>query len=638
MRDFLIRYFIPATLVAIPLGALIAIVGLGQFSLDLQPWRLPAWFWYYRHNGFVLGWLLKGVGGVYMATVLVGLFLKFGRQDDLHGAARWASANEAKKAGLSEKHGIILGRNGGGFIQFGGTEHVLLEAPTRSGKGVGVVIPNLLTWADSVVILDIKQENWEKSAGWRAKLGHTVLLFDPFDQKGRTARYNPFAHIDRNDPVAIIDELQKIANMLWPPPANGESFWMDSARTAFIGVAAYIAQTPQLPFTMGEVYRNFSAGDAKARFPAIIAQRAASGKPLSPPSISAINDWISSAPNTFTGIRQSVSAKINAWINPYVDAATSESDFDFREFRTKPFSLYLGVSPDNLERMADIYNLLFQQLIDLNVRELPDEKAGKHPLKLLLLLDEFARLGRATVIASGFSFVAGYGIRLLPVIQSRSQLREVYGPDVTAEIVQNCGVELVFTPKDINVAKEISERLGNYTFAARSKSRQIWDAWAGSVSVSDQRRALMLPQELLLLPQEELIVLRNGIPPLKGKKLRYYAEKWFSKASAVPPPLITSRPLDSTAAEKSLAVIAHAEARPMTDKEALSGLDASRLLAPPIADLPEDGDPANAQALWDFMGVEAPVMPALSKVAAQPAAKPSPRKRGDPVGQLGFLK
>lgn len=334
-RRDLIVYGLFAVVVVFLLGGLVAIIGMGQFRTDLNLAKMPQYFWFYRHNPFVMGWLAKGVGGVAAAGGLIAAMIYINRKDALHGAARWARHSEAKAAGLMDREGLLLGKSGNGFVQFGGTEHVLLEAPTRAGKGVGVVIPNLLTWADSVVVLDVKQENWEKSAGWRKSLGHQVLLFDPLDPQGRTCRFNPFSHINRSDPVEVIDELQKIAAMLWPPPANGESFWMDSARTAFIGVAAYIAATPVLPFTMGEVYRNFSAGDAKERFPKIIKERQAQRNPLSEACISALNDWISSSANTFTGIRQSVSAKINLWINPYVDAATSESDFDLREFRSR---------------------------------------------------------------------------------------------------------------------------------------------------------------------------------------------------------------------------------------------------------------------------------------------------------------
>ena len=526
-------------------GGLIAVAAMGQFRTDINPLKLPEYFWFYRDNGFVMGWLLKGMAG---ATVMLGLgaLILSKRPRKLHGEARWARQGEVRNAGLLDPKGIILGRQGQRYLRFGGSEHVLLEAPTRSGKGVGVVIPNLLEWPDSVVVLDVKQENWEKTAGYRKSMGHKVLLFDPLDVEGRTARFNPLAYINRADEVEVINELQKMAAMLFPPPANGESFWADSARTAFIGVAAYVAATPERPFTFGEIYRQITTGDPQKRFPEIMRKRAEGSNPLSGPCISALTDWTASSDNTFTGIRQSVTAKLNLWLNPYVDAATSESDFDFRDFRNDRISLYLGVSPDNIERVSDLYNLLFQQLIDLNVRELPSQR--RNNIQLLLLLDEFARLGRASVIASGFSYVAGYGIRLVPVIQSRSQLRDVYGRDVTDEIVANCGAEIIFTPKELQVAKEVSERLGYETVKSRSYShKEMEGGFNRSVSISDQRRALMLPQELLLLPAHELIILRSGIPPVKGRRIRYYEDKRLVSRTIHLVPNVEPRPVDRSA-------------------------------------------------------------------------------------------
>jgi type IV secretion system protein VirD4 len=170
--------------------------------------------------------------------------------------------------------------------------------------------------------------------------------------------------------------------------------------------------------------------------------------------------------------------QINLWLNPYVDAATAESDFDLRSFREERISLYLGVSPDDLDRVAPIYNLLFQQLIDLNVRELPS--GDRHQVRLLLLLDEFPRLGRASVIANGFSYVAGYGIRLLPVIQNGAQLENVYGPKVATEIEANCGVQMVMRPATTADAREISKGLAPTPFA-RSRSMGTWGRGGGSV-------------------------------------------------------------------------------------------------------------------------------------------------------------
>jgi len=533
--------------------------------LSMQtPWaKVPGALWSMKSMPIVWQPFLLGFA-ISFALCLVGVFASMFTAQKLHGEARWARFGEVKDARLLESAGIILGRFNARFLRFGGTEHVMLEAPTRAGKGVGVVIPNLLSWPDSVVVLDVKQENWDLTSGYRARqLRQKTLLFNPLDGEGRTCRYNPLGHINRRDPVEIINELQKIGAMLFPLPLTGDNFWAESARTAFLGVSAYVAATVDdgedaLPFTIGEVYRQFAAGDARRRFPKIIKQREQAGKPLSGACISALRDWISSSDNTFTSIRQSVTAKINLWLNPYVDAATAESDFDLRQFRDKRISLYLGVSPDDLERVAPIYNLLFQQLIDLNVRELPS--ADRHNVRLLLLLDEFTRLGRASVIASGFSYVAGYGIRLLPVIQNFSQLDHIYGDKVAKEISANCGVQIVMRPKEINDAKNVSERLGTYTFRAKSRSFGAWGRGGGSVSESDQRRALLLPQELLLLPEKDLIVLRSGIPPVYGKKIRYYQEKdMLALTNLQAPAMPTIRP-DPSVPARSLRVITAAEA------------------------------------------------------------------------------
>ena len=400
---------------------------------------------------------------------------------------------------------------------------------------MGIVIPNLLSWAGSTVVLDVKRENYEATAGFRAKHGQAVFLFNPTDPEGRTARYNPLAYIDRTDADQAIIELQKIATMLFVPPERGEPFWTDSARTAFVGVGAYLAQS-DAPFTIGAIYRLMTTGDTRGYFRKLLDDP---GLSLSTGCRNALADFTSGADNTFAGIVQTITSKLSLWLNPRVDAATEESDFDLRELRMRPMSVYLGVSPDELDRVAPLYNLLFQQLIDLNVRDLPDIST---PIKVLVLLDEFARLGRAQVIASAFSYVAGYGIRLLPVIQSRSQLRAVYGEHVADEIVSNCGVEVAFTPKELRVANELSERIGYIGQEAVTRSLTIHGILANrSKSMSDHRRALLLPQELMQFPADELLLMRGGIPPIRGDKIRYFADNHFTRR-VVPAPIVAPIP------------------------------------------------------------------------------------------------
>lgn len=577
----------PGAIVFLALIGLVVSAAIGAVAVLFKahllsghtPWRrVPGALWALKaypivYKPFFIGF---AIGLVLTALTIVSTLF---RRQKLHGEARWARPGEVRKGKLLGDAGIVLGKFGSKVMRFDGSEHVLLEAPTRAGKGVGVIIPNLLDWPDSLVVLDVKQENWDNTAGYRLKeLGQRVVLFNPLDAKGGTARYNPLSYINRQDPVEVINELQKIGQMLFPDPVSGENFWAESARTAFLGVAAYVAATVDdgkdaLPFTMGEVYRQFAAGDAAKRFPKIIDMRERAGKPLSGGCVSALRDFTSASPNTFTSIRQSVTAKINAWLNPYVDAATSESDFDLSEFRDKRISLYLGVSPDDLERVAPIYGLLFQQLIDRNVRELP--KDGRHPIKVLVALDEFASLGKCSVLAQAFSYVAGYGLRLLPAFQSMEQIQGVYGDKVAADIERNCAVRLVLRPAGLSDAKKISDQLGTYTFKARSRNMGTWGGGGGSTSESDQRRPLMLPQEVEMLPENDLIVFRRGMYATYGKKVRYYVEKKLKARTEIPAPTMPPIRVDPAIAHNSLRIIKAAEADADGDQAGASGATAT---------------------------------------------------------------
>ena len=289
---------------------------------------------------------------------------------------------------------------------------------------------------------------------------------------------------------------------------------------------------------------------------------------------------------------------MNLWLNPRVCAATDVSDFDLRDLRTQRLSLYLTVSPDNLARVAPLYNLLLQQLIDLNTRERPT--ADRHTVPVLVLLDEFARLGHASVIAHGFSYVAGYGLRLLPILQSPAQLRGEYGADLAEEIVGNCAVEIAFAPKELKVAQDLSERLGVYTYAGRSRSRPSGLSRGHRSSTdSDQRRPLMLPQELIQMPPDRLLVLRAGLPPVRGRKIVYWQERAFRRRLR-PPPAIASRalpPRDSGSAPGSAVADQDPMTQPATDDLRLELL-VPALAAGGLEPLPPQGASEDAVAAW----------------------------------------
>ncbi|TYL88710.1 type IV secretory system conjugative DNA transfer family protein [Bradyrhizobium rifense] len=520
-------------------------------------------------------WLtLSTLAGVIVVFGLLGAILRQ-RPLPLHGSARFALEREIKAAGLRSKEGVLLGRKDGKLLCFGGSEHVLIYAPTRAGKGVGYVIPNLLNWPDSVVVLDVKKENWDCSAGFRAAHGQEVHLFDPLEESGRTARYNPLGYV-RSDPADLYDDLQRIAVMLFPAESRGDPFWFEAARSAFVAVGGYVAETPGLPLTIGEILHQLSAApDLKTHFAKTIAARKSGPSPLSRHCVTALNDFLAASENTMNSVRKTVTARLGLWLNPRIDAATSTNDFDLRQLRQRPMSIYLGVTPDNLDRMAPLLNLFFQQVVDLNTRELPEQNS-KLNRKVLLLLDEFPALGNVNVLAKSVAFIAGYGIRLLTVIQSPAQLRAIYGIDAARNFITNHAVEVVFAPKEQDVANELSERIGYDTVKARSRSGPKGLATRStSETISEHRRALMLPQELKLLPRSKAFILASGLPPVITDKIVYYEDKAFLRRLLPPPvsemPKGRSNALIEAEIKELRSEVAELRmvfrSRPMTDEE-----------------------------------------------------------------------
>ncbi len=516
-----------ALVVAFFLASLAAWLVLGLSFDRFDPIALPGVWWRYRSDGDVLTIFVPLLA---VFTVLVGgvahWLLKPKRS--LFGDAHWAKESEIRNAGLRASSGVVLGMLGGKLLRYSEPGHVLIEAPTRSGKGVGIVIPTLLTWTDSALVLDVKRENWEKTAGFRSRY-QDVYLFNPVAIPGATARYNPLAHIDISNPDDVIAGLQLVAQMLFDGPADSDkAFWTESARNAFVAIGGYVAATVagDRPFSIGSIAGVVERGDLAA-----FLTKAAKGLPEV--YSKALLAFAAQPPATFGSILTNMTSRLALWKNANVRAATDFSDFDLADMRTHRMTVYLGVNPSQLDFVSPLFNLIAQQLVARNTGELT-VRGEQH--QVLLLLDEFARLGRASVIASGFSYMAGYGVKIMPIIQSRTQLRAVYGPDVATEIVINCAVEVAFTPSELKVAEEISERIGYVGQKATTKSLTMHGMLANrSKSVSLQRRALLLPHEVLQFPPGDLIVFVDGVPPVLGRKLRYYANSDFMERVTAPP-------------------------------------------------------------------------------------------------------
>ena len=445
---------------------------------------------------------------------------------------------------LYEGSAILLGRYGGKYLSLPGSEHVALYAPTRSGKGVSCVIPNCLTWPHSLVVLDVKRENWRASAGYRSQvLGQRTWLFDPLAPDGRTARFNPLACIDREAPDRF-DQIQKVGQAFFPESKGNAKFWDDAARAAFNGVTCLVAETPALPFTVAQVLRLFTASWAPDYLKRTIEQARQAGCPYSLATVDSVSDYLGSDARLANDIRKTVSTRLALWNNPRIAAATESSDFDLGRLKAEPFSIYVAVNPGDIERLRPLLALLFQQLVTLNTRRLPDEDPDyRHPV--LVLLDEFPTLGRMPVLAHAFAFVAGFGLRLLVVCQSRAQLRdaELYGPEMAANIFDNCGVEVVFGAKNIDLCEELSRRSGFNTVDSVTRNRPRFWSWLKwhrqSLAAHPHSRAMLLPQEVARLQGDQELLFRVGMQPVLAEKIRWFADPQLRERALQPPPVST---------------------------------------------------------------------------------------------------
>lgn len=532
----------------------------------VTPLTWPTYARFYWGNGhqrqlLLLSALLPGALALFPLGPILG---RLGRPEpELHGSARFATAKDIRDAGLTGSSGIIVGKLGNRFLHFPGQQFVLLAAPTRSGKGVGFVIPNLLNWPQSCVVLDIKLENFLLTSGFRARHGQKVYLFAPYAEDGQTHRWNPLDGISR-DPNQRVGDLLTLAGTLYPAnPGDKDAFWADSARNLFLGLALMLLESPDLPVTLGEILRQ-SSGKGRALKDYLIERinaRVQAGTPYSGDCIDALNRFLSASENTLANIISSFTAPLVPFANPIIDAATAVSDFDISRVRDERMTVYIGIQPNRLADAALLINVLFSQLINLNTRALPSAEA--HSLQCLLILDEFPALGKIGVLARANAFIAGYGLRLLTIIQSVAQLEGVYGHHDARTLVTNHAMQVLFTPREQRDANAYSEMLGFYTVKSTSKGTSFNRGFASggsrSENVSDQRRALLLPQELKALPDDEQIIVVEATKPIRCERTRFYREPVFTdRLKTVSSGLAMVRGLP-TRSQLDLAAFAHRE-------------------------------------------------------------------------------
>jgi type IV secretion system protein VirD4 len=457
---------------------------------------------------------------------------------------------------------LLIGKSGSDrYHRFYGTEHVALHARTGAGKTSSFTIPNCFTWHGSLVVLDVKREAFEATAGWRAAQGQQVFLFDPAATDGRSHRWDPFAAVERDSPERF-DQIARMGFQLFPEHfagGNADRFWEPAGRAAFVAVATLLAETSDQVLTMANVLRAFTRGNSIEWLRRQIDMRRAMRLPYSRVVADGISDYISGDSRQVDGIRKTVTTRLQVWHNPRVAAATVTSDFDMRDLRRRPMTIYVAIAPGDIPRMAPMLRLLFDQLINLNTVKTPEQDPDlKH--RTLVLLDEFARLGRIDSLSHAAQFVRGYGLRLAFVVQNKNQLRELYGRDGAADIFDNLGVEVVLGVGDLELAQELEKRMGDATVGVVTQQRPKWLAWMNPSKLSEaehpHRRPLMLVQEILQMASDEQIVLRPGMLPMQAHKIEWWRERAFN-AMLLPPPeipeLVVEVPMDDGLLELSAA-------------------------------------------------------------------------------------
>ncbi|MFM0363014.1 type IV secretory system conjugative DNA transfer family protein [Paraburkholderia sediminicola] len=429
---------------------------------------------------------------------------------------------------------FIVGKYKGEYLKYYGQDFLMTAAGTRSGKGTSLVIPNLLTYPDSVVVEDIKEENYHYTSGYRRACGHETYLWAPFSEDGRSHAYNPLEYIAGRPAYARVGDVMTIGEHLYPSNVDARlKYWNDNARNLFIGIVLYLLETPSLPCTFGEVLRQASGKGRAIRehISSIVSTRAdaahaTDGLPaLTFECLDALNRFLSQSKEAFANIVSTMTAPLNVFSNPVVDAATSRSDFDLADVRKKRMSIYVGIKPGDLKAGALLVNLFFSQLIDLNTRELPAENP-EFKYQCALILDEFAAPGKIDIIDTANPFIAGYNLRLMLIFQGMSQIEDpkLYGKHGAETLAINCKMRSLYAPRTVKESEEYSKMLGTFTYMARSRNRSRGRSSSTSTSETDHGRALMMPQELRALKHNKQIITMEGCEPILCEKAFFYED------------------------------------------------------------------------------------------------------------------
>lgn len=503
----------------------------------------PAFFaWWFSYDAyapeiFTEGAFIAASGGFVSIAVAIGMSVWRAREAknaETYGSARWAEKGEVKTAGLLGPDGVVLGKLERDYLRHDGPEHVLCFAPTRSGKGVGLVVPSLLTWPGSAIVHDIKGENWQLTAGFRAKHGR-VLLFDPTNPK--SAAYNPLLEVRRGD--WEVRDVQNVADVLVDPEGSLDkrNHWEKTSHSLLVGAILHVLYA-EADKTLAGVAGFLS--DPKRPIETTLKAMMTTphlGKAGPHPVVaSTARELLNKSDNERSGVLSTAMSFLGLYRDPVVAQVTRRCDWRIADLIAdpRPATLYLVVPPSDISRTKPLIRLVLNQ-IGRRLTEDLHAKERKH--RVLMMLDEFPALGRLDFFESALAFMAGYGIKSFLIAQSLNQIEKAYGANNS--ILDNCHVRVSFATNDERTAKRVSDALGTATEmkAMKNYAGHRLSPWLGHlmVSRSETARPLLTPGEVMQLPSTEEIVMVAGTAPIRAKKARYYEDARFKERVLSPP-------------------------------------------------------------------------------------------------------
>jgi type IV secretion system protein VirD4 len=507
-------------------------------------------------------------------------------RNDLHGSAHWAVADEIEVAGIlptrANVGGVMLGaveipvktvgfnpfgaKNKTVYLRHGGPEHILVFAPTRSGKGVGIVIPTLLSWSESVLVHDVKGENWALTSGFREKvLKQRCLRFSPSEIE--SARFNPLSEIRLDD--NLVKDVQNVSTMIVDPDGKGlQDHWAKTGFDLMTGVIIFVLVSDELE----DAQRNLSTvqailsdggpvrelaerlaadKDADANEKAKIAEgfravmeyirdtgyeKISAGHCTDVDLVAwktasqAAQSFLNKASNEASGVLSTALSFLSLYRDPIVAANTSASDFTIESLMQRRTSLYLVVPPSDKDRLKPLLRLVINQVVRRLTEKMEFDETGasksRFPHKMLLLIDEFPALGKLEIFEEALAFIAGYGLKALLITQDLSQLTKAYSKDES--IMSNCHIRIAFAPNKIETAELLSKMSGASTvaYSQRNFSGSRLSVVLNNVSTNEQlsQRPLLTPDETMRLPPADELVFVAGHAPIYCQKIIYYKD------------------------------------------------------------------------------------------------------------------